>query len=55
MVDKFFSEPANFEDKGQRFLVRCPECHAENYALAVIDGICCWCGYDANKKETINE
>lgn len=32
-------------------LVRCPECHQENYAMNVISGICTWCGYDANAKD----
>lgn len=27
-------------------LIRCPECGRENYALAVADGICCWCGFN---------
>jgi hypothetical protein len=31
-------------------LLRCPECKQENYALNVPIGICCWCGYDLNKK-----
>lgn len=27
-------------------LIRCPKCGRENYALAVADGVCCWCGFD---------
>lgn len=33
---------------GTLFLVRCPICHLENYAMCVAEGICAWCGYDAN-------
>ena len=36
-------------DDGRKWLVRCPECGKENYALAVKDGVCAWCGYEANK------
>lgn len=39
----------NFEVNGKTYLVRCPKCGKENYALAVSSGVCCWCGYDANK------
>ena len=39
-----------FFDRGQAFLVRCPECGRENYQMAVATGVCCWCGYDANPK-----
>lgn len=27
-------------------LLRCPDCGKENYAMAVGDGICAWCGFD---------
>lgn len=27
---------------------RCGSCRAENYALAVSSGECCWCGWNAN-------
>ena len=40
----------NFSDKdGRCYLVKCPKCKKENYALAVYDGICNWCGFDLNK------
>lgn len=26
-------------------LMRCPECGRENYALNVLSGGCCWCGF----------
>lgn len=29
-------------------LQRCPACTAENYVMAVMTGICAWCGFDAN-------
>jgi len=29
-----------------KLLIRCPECNRENYAPAVPDAICCWCGFD---------
>ena len=35
---------------GKTYLVRCPKCKKENYAMAVSSGVCCWCGYDANKE-----
>lgn len=40
----------NFEVNGKTYLVRCPKCEKENYAMAVSSGICAWCGYDANKE-----
>jgi ribosomal protein L37E len=45
---------ANFKHDGKVFLVKCPQpsCARENYAFTVADGICAWCGYDANKDET---
>lgn len=39
-----------FYENGQAYLVRCPKCGRENYALNVASGICTWCGYDANKE-----
>ncbi len=44
----FTDEPANFEDDGQRFLVRCPSCGEKNWGPAVASGACAWCGWDAN-------
>lgn len=40
----------NFEADGKTYLVRCPKCKRENYAMSVSSGICAWCGYDANKE-----
>jgi hypothetical protein len=44
-------ESANFKlDKNEkRALVRCPECHQENYAPNVLQGVCTWCGFDINE------
>ena len=35
----------NFEVNGQVFLVRCPECGKENWAMMVATGQCVWCGW----------
>lgn len=32
---------------GTILLLRCPNCDRENWALAVADGVCAWCGYSA--------
>lgn len=32
---------------GLVLLLRCPKCHRENWATAVISGQCAWCGYKA--------
>ena len=36
---------------GKLFLVRCPKCRVENYALSVSSGICAWCGYTAREED----
>ncbi len=36
-------------DDGRIFLVRCPECEEENYAMNVASGVCTWCGYKATE------
>lgn len=41
-------KPPNFISNGKVFLVRCPECKKENWAMAVADGVCVWCGFDGN-------
>ena len=47
---------ANFKKKdGTYALVRCEECHAENYAPNVMSGYCSWCGYNINEKAEIKE
>lgn len=40
---------------GSILLIRCPKCDTENYALAVADGICCWCGYNAHEDAELKE
>lgn len=39
------------EEAKKLYMVRCPKCHAENYAMNVASGICTWCGYDVNEGE----
>lgn len=39
----------NFISNNRVFCVRCQICGKENYALAVANGICAWCGEDHNK------
>ncbi len=41
----------NFEANGKTYLVRCPKCKRENYAMSVSSGICAWCGYNANEEK----
>lgn len=36
-------------------LIRCPKCGIENYAMAVADGICYSCGFNAHKDPAIQE
>lgn len=33
------------KDEEKVCIQRCPECKRENYALAVISGLCTWCGF----------
>ena len=41
---------ANFIiENGNRALVRCEDCHKENYALNVLSGYCTWCGFNINE------
>ena len=37
------------EKESKLYMVRCPRCNMENYAMNVASGVCTWCGYDANK------
>ena len=30
---------------------RCAHCRKENYVLAIVDGVCAWCRWDANNPE----
>lgn len=43
-----------WKDKDHYYLERCPKCDRENYALAVAQGICCWCGFNANEEWSEN-
>ena len=38
------------KNSGHIGLIRCPECHRENYAPNVSSGICSSCGFDANQE-----
>lgn len=49
------SSPNFCDEKGRAFLVRCPECDSENYAMNVASGICTWCRYDLNKTKVITK
>lgn len=33
------------------YMVRCPKCGKENWAPAVADGQCAWCGYKAKEAD----
>ena len=33
------------DDDGRPFVVRCPKCKRENWAMAVASGQCSWCGW----------
>ena len=43
--------PQNFREDGKAYVVRCPACKRENYAMAVASGICAWCGWEAEEGE----
>lgn len=36
-----------YQSNDKLYLVRCPDCGRENYAMAVSSGACAWCGYKA--------
>ena len=33
------------------YMVRCPKCNKENWAMAVASGQCAWCGHKAKDKD----
>jgi ribosomal protein L37E len=35
-----------YPETDEVLLMQCPKCKRENYALAVKDGVCCWCGFN---------
>ena len=37
-------EPNFVNRYGKLYIVKCPECKSENYAMAVSSGQCAWCG-----------
>ncbi len=36
---------------GNLFMICCPKCERENWAMSVASGECCWCGYKATKED----
>ena len=36
------------KDDGELALVHCPKCDYENYYMYVLEGKCCWCGFNIN-------
>lgn len=51
----YFEYGISVEDDGDILLIRCPKCYHENYAFAVADGVCCWCGYDAHEDKELKK
>ena len=39
-------------EEGKVCMERCFKCGQENYAMAVMSGLCAWCGFDANAGKT---
>lgn len=52
---KDYSCNFKLKDSDKRALVKCPECHGENYACNVLSGICTWCGFDINGDDIEHE
>lgn len=42
-------------DNSELYLVRCPDCKLENYALMVATGQCAWCGFSVNSNNNEKE
>ena len=42
------------DDDGNPFVVRCPKCKRENWAMAVASGQCSWCGWSEASKVVDN-
>ena len=34
-----------YSEEGEAYLVKCPKCKKENYAMNVPTGTCTWCGH----------
>jgi len=44
------------DDDGRPFVVRCPKCKRENWAMAVASGQCSWCGWhEPNAESEVSE
>ena len=56
-IDRIEDCSENFrDDKGKPFVVRCPKCRRENWAMAVASGQCAWCGWsESDDGETLAE
>ncbi len=49
---KLEDHPANFRgENGKPYLVYCPSCGRENWALAVASGSCVWCQWRAEEQD----
>ena len=48
-------EAVGFVGDGSIGLERCPECGKENYAMAVLSGVCCWCGFEIDANEVFKK
>ena len=47
------TEGGNYKENNMTkiYMVRCPKCGKENWAPAVADGQCAWCGYKAKESD----
>ena len=57
MKHEYFIQPgvSYYPEGNTILLIRCPKCGKENYAMAVADGICYSCGFNAHKDPAIQE
>lgn len=51
MGNKFGFIAKGLFGRGKVYLIRCPKCLRENYAINVSSGICTWCGYNGNEEK----
>lgn len=49
------SKNPNFVKDGKLYLVKCHECHQENYALNVSSGCCTWCGWNQIDSDALKD
>jgi len=41
-----------YSEEGEAYLIKCPICKKENYAMNISSGVCVWCGHkEKNLKE----